>query len=284
MIQSILPQSTIYCSTTNEFPENPNIGDYLKVTDGGLLEEEALRIYQFNGVNWQPIYLGQEKLNGGFIYYYSDSMNTLSGNVATITLADLVTSRFGMFRVKKIGATELARSGATLQKRTPLNKIGSPNMVDWSSEQYAPVYDRKRDSVIFMNYLTNDVGLNYPDYNNANYEHDLKLIVLNLETAGWHRDNIKFVFRHAITEVGLNYTTVVGSGVTVPATMARYDSMAETGISVCQELGIQYFDFKHLFEDNPLITTEMDSLQRHSKNALYAIEAQEVYKNLYCRR
>jgi len=233
------------------------------------------------GGGWSTIDDNKHRLIGQEFYGFGDSIPSITGNTtATVTFYDVLCQKLGMYRVKKIGATEISRSGATMQKRAPINKIGSPNMVDWSSVQYCPVYNENTKGLVWLNYLTNDVGLNLPNYTPQNYATDMGIVFDNLLNSGWSNGRIKVNLRHFITLLGLDYTTVANSGVTIPATLERYNDFAGYGVEKCNEYGIQSFDLYDIFKHYSTILSEFDGLQRHYKNNLQNVAGNYMFDKL----
>ena len=277
--QFIKDSSTdVFYNSVKEFPTEASIGDWFVITHNGEIDGTIKETYVFNGVTWNKEYSELMQLEGKEVFFFGDS-NTV-GTFSTLPFADIVSNGLKMVRVRRIGTTDIARQGTTLMKRAPINAINFANMVDWSTPTFFPQYDQNKHGLVFIGYLINDVGLNLTNYTIDNFEADLRLIVDNILAKGWAKNRIKFNIRYFLTEAGLNFTTVANSGVTVPATMQRYNEFANRMIDVLNQLEIQYFDHWDLLSSQPNPTASLDSHQRHFNNGFHALIGNNILNNL----
>jgi len=105
-----------------------------------------------------------------------------------------------------------------------------------------PIYNPEKDGLIFISYLTNDVGINLPNYTIENFGKAVDKVIQALFNAGWPVDRIKFNVRYYITDAGLAKYPSSLYGWFTPATMERYNAFADLLKSKLSTQGIQYFD------------------------------------------
>ncbi len=266
----------------NNFPNNAQIGDYFIVTETGLETDPIKRVYHYVG-EWKLSYSNTEVLRGKKAYFAGDS---ITNNVnAPTNWCDFVSWHFGMERVKKIGSTttNYANSGTTAINGIPLNPIaspaGAPNLVQIT--ELTPNYSPVTDGVFFIAYLTNDVGLNLPNYTVEKYGQDLEQAIANLLNKGWPIERIKIVGRYYCPLAGLNYTNVAGSGVTVPATQERYNIFGAKAVEVATLYGAQSFDLYNTMAYIAGIDSYFDSFKRHFNSYAHSFVSADIIKEMY---
>jgi len=207
-------------------------------------------------------------LAGKNLYGFGDS---IMANVnATTNIADLAASNLLMTRVKTLNSNNIAVSGSTMMKRTPINALsGSKNFLDWTLSADFPTYNASTDGLVMINYLTNDVGLNLANYTQANLITDFTTAINNVLAKGWPASRIKVLLRYRVTLAGIDYTSL-GAGVTVASTLQRYNDMATDLATTATSLGVQSFDFWDTLAALPTPDANLDGLGRHPNNTAHA--------------
>ncbi|MEA1848939.1 hypothetical protein U9K52_08455 [Chryseobacterium sp. MHB01] len=213
-------------------------------------------------------------LNGKDIYFFGDSI-TLGVN-ASITYSSIVTDAFNGTFVEGNGTVGFANSGATMMKQNPVNVIGFPNMEDWATPPYTPIYNPLTSGLLFVSFLTNDVGINLPNYSLANFNTAIDNVVAGLNNAGWPNNRIKFNVRYYLTAQGLDYTSLIA---TTPADITRYNQFADALKSKLDGYGIQYFDHWDILSQIPDVETHLDAEGRHIDNYLHTFVADNIIQN-----
>ena len=262
----------------NNFPANAQVGDYFIVTETGLETDPIKRVYQYFG-EWKLIYSNNDELRGGKAYFAGDSI-TANVNATSANWCDLVSWHFGMERVKKIGTTNVnyANSGTTAINLP--NPIAStfPNLVQIT--ELTPNFNPAKDGLFFMAYLTNDVGLNLPNFTVQKYKDDLSQAITNLLNKGWQVERIKVIGRYYGPIQGLNYTTVANSGVTIPATYERYDEFGVGAEEVCNLFGVQCFDLNKTLKYVAGADSHFDSVKRHFDSFMHSFGARKIIDDM----
>jgi len=207
-------------------------------------------------------------LAGKNLYGFGDS---IMANVnATTNIADLTASNLLMTRVKTLNSNNIAVSGSTMMKRTPINALsGSKNFLDWTLSADFPTYNASTDGLVMINYLTNDVGLNLANYTRANLIADFTSAIGNVVAKGWPLARIKVMLRYRVTLAGIDYTSL-GAGVTVAADLQRYNDMATDLATTATSLGVQSFDFWNTLAALPTPDANLDATGRHPNNTAHA--------------
>lgn len=212
-------------------------------------------------------------LEGKNLYFFGDSITV--GVNATIPFPDIITDYYNAVRVDNNGSLEFARSGTTLMKQIPINYLNFANMVDWATPGFTPIFDENQDGLLFVSYLTNDVGINLTNYNLDNWQSDIDLVISGLITAGWPLERIKFNVRYFLTEdVGLDYD------LTPQATLDRYNDFADALKVKLTLAGIQYFDHWDILSAVPDPVSHLDAFQRHPDNFMHNLIAKNIIDNL----
>ncbi len=124
----------------------------------------------------------------------------------------------------------------------PSCRVDCRHMEYRADNNQIPIYNVETDGLIFISYLTNDVGINLPNYTIENFGKAIDKVIQALFNAGWNKDNIKFNVRYYITDVGLAKYPSSLYGWFTPATMERYNAFAQVLRDKLDAVGIQYFD------------------------------------------
>jgi len=210
-------------------------------------------------------------LKGKYIYYYGDSI-TFSAGAGQLTYADYLCNITESIKINK------AIQGTTMMKQIPIDKIAKSNME--TAVDYLPKYNSKTDGLLFISFLTNDVGLFYPDYTLENYGKAIDYIIEKAYQKGWNKDIIKFNVRYFITEKGIDYTDF-GLGVPRKATLERYNQFADLLKSKLDDYGIQYFDHWDSLSSlhNPI--SNLDVIEVHPNGVGHKVIFEDIIKDLY---
>ena len=269
---------TKYYDKKDNFPALAEVGDYFIVTPNGTVDEPIKRVYQYFG-EWKLIYSNNDELNGKDMICAGDSI-TANVNATSANWCDVVAWNFGMNRVKKIRTTNVnyANSGTTAINLP--NPIAStfPNLVQIT--ELTPNFNPAKDGLFFMAYLTNDVGLNLPNFTVQKYKDDLGQALTNLLNKGWPVERIKVIGRYYCPIQGLNYTTVANSGVTVPATYERYDEFGIGAEEVCNLFGVQCFDLNETLKYVAGADSHFDSVKRHFDSFMHSHGARKIIDDM----
>lgn len=212
----------------------------------------------------------ESELNGKEFFFCGDSITYGVG--ATTTYADLVTAHYNGTRISQIGGVNLATSGTTMQKRSPINYLNGPNMVDLVAT--IPTYDSATHGLLFISYLTNDVGINLTNYTVLNYIADMNTVIDGVVAKGWPLSRIKFNLRFYVTLAGLDY------GMVPPADFTRYNAFNDAAIVNLDSMGIQYFDHYPILSVVPSADSHLDGFGRHPDNFMQNLCAENIIDNM----
>jgi len=201
-------------------------------------------------------------LTGRTLDVFGDSItfgvNTTSGNSWPEKLA----AHFGMT------LTNHAVSGTTMENQDPIDVLASPNMQSRISE--IPFYVEGASGLLGIAYLTNDVGLNYPDYNITNYAAAINVILDEaINVKGWPTARIFFVFRYFVTAFGLDN----GYGAPTPADLPRYVSFNDTGITTVTARSVKAFDHWDTLSNVVNPVSHLDAYERHIDDYMHGLAA-----------
>lgn len=196
-------------------------------------------------------------LKGKKIYFYGDSI-TYGLNSSNNQYSVLVSKSYGAIMVNK------GVSGTT--------------MIYNMKSEIIPIFNPNTDGLIFVSFLTNDVGYNLHYYSLKKFGNAIDIVVNNILKAGWPKDRIKFNTRYFITEKGLNY--VGYAGVRISADFIRYNAFADLLKSKLNGYGIQYFDHWNSLSVIPHPTKHLDSFGRHPDKLMHKIIADNIVQGL----
>lgn len=207
------------------------------------------------------------------IYFFGDSIT--EGYKIPNPYTKLVAEQLGMRIIRN--SPPYAFEGTTMMNQYPyniLNKDGH-SMEFWSRKPNMPKFNVGSDGLVFVAYLTNDAGLNLPNYSAKNFSFAVKNVISGLLNAGWPKDRIKFNIRYFITSQGLDYTNA-NEAVKIPATLDRYNEFAQILKTELDKEGIQYFDFwdELAAQKNPV--SHLDIKQRHIDQASHNVVAKHI--------
>jgi hypothetical protein len=126
--------------------------------------------------------------------------------------------------------------------QTPACRVDCRHMEYRADNNQIPIYNPETDGLIFISYLTNDVGINLPNYTIENFSKAIDKVIQGLYDKGWSKNNIKFNVRYYIENAGLAKYPSQLYGQFTPATIDRYNAFADVLKQKLDEQGIQYFD------------------------------------------
>lgn len=167
--------------------------------------------------------------------------------------------------------TNYAVSGTTMENQSPVNSLASPNMEQRAATDI-PTYTAGVDGLLAIGYLTNDVGLNFPDYNTTNYAAAISYVIDVATGKGWPKSRIFFTGRYFVTDYGLTN----GYGAPTPADLARYDDFYNTLLATCTTEGVTVFDFWNELSAVPSPVSHLDSYERHPDDYMHNIIATKI--------
>jgi lysophospholipase L1-like esterase len=214
-------------------------------------------------------------LKGKRIWYFGDSI-TMGQDIGGLPYPAYVSYYVNGITMNR------AIAGTTMMKQIPIDKLGKFNMETLS--ETIPIFDATKDGLIFISFLTNDVGLFFPDYTLENYGKAIDYIIPKILNAGWNKDRIKFNVRYFITAKGLDYTTINRLYVPNVATLERYNAFADLLKSKLDAYDIQYFDHWGVLEAVPNAVSYLDAIQIHPNSAMHKIIADNIMKTLYIQK
>lgn len=213
-------------------------------------------------------------LKGKRIWYFGDSI-TMGQDIGGLSYPNYVSYYVGGITMNR------AVSGTTMMKQEPINKLGANNMEYWATTPNTPIFDKAKDGLIFISFLTNDVGLFYPDYTLENYGKAVDYVVQGIIDAGWSKDRIKFNVRYFITPKGIDYTNINRLNVPTKATLERYNAFADLLKLKLNGYGIQYFDHWDSLSSLPNAASYLDAIEIHPNTFMHKIIADNIIKDLY---
>jgi lysophospholipase L1-like esterase len=170
------------------------------------------------------------------IYFFGDSITRGVLVSPTENYAELVAKGLGLQKVNN------AISGTCMMYQTPACRVDCRHMEYKIDNNEVPTFNPETDALIFIAYLTNDVGINLPNYTIENFGKAIDKVIQGLYNSGWPVDRIKFNIRYYMTDAGLAKYPSALYGYFVPATMERYNSFASLLKSKLDAQGIQSFD------------------------------------------
>lgn len=170
------------------------------------------------------------------IYFFGDSITYGAGVTASQSYPTIVANSLGMEKVN------FAIKGTCMMYQSPACKVDCRHMEYRVDKNDVPIFNPETDALLFVSYLTNDVGINLPNYTIENFGKAIDKIIQGLYKAGWNKNNIKFNVRYYIENAGLAKYPSNLYGWFTPATIERYNAFAELLRNKLDEQGIQYFD------------------------------------------
>lgn len=170
------------------------------------------------------------------IYFFGDSITRGVLVSPTENYAELVAKGLGLQKVNN------AISGTCMMSQAPSCIVDCRHMEYFADNNGIPTYNPETDALIFIAYLTNDVGINLPNYTIENFGKAVDKVIQELYAKGWTGGNIKFNVRYYIENAGLAKYPSQLYGSFIPATIDRYNAFADVLKQKLDEQGIQYFD------------------------------------------
>ena len=183
--------------------------------------------------------IAQSQLAGKKIYFFGDSISYGVSVQPNECYAVLVSNSLGMVLTDhKVYSIK----GTCMMSQTPSCIVDCRHMEYRADNNQIPIYNPETDGLIFISYLTNDVGINLPNYTIENFSKAIDKVIQGLYDKGWSKDNIKFNVRYYIENAGLAKYPSQLYGQFTPATIDRYNAFADVLKQKLDEQGIQYFD------------------------------------------
>jgi len=181
----------------------------------------------------------QPQLLGKKIYFFGDSISYGVSVQPNECYAVLVSNSLGMVLTDhKVYSIK----GTCMMSQTPSCIVDCRHMEYRVDNNQIPIYNPETDGLIFISYLTNDVGINLPNYTIENFGKAVDKVIDALFKANWPVDRIKFNVRYYMTDAGLAKYPSSLYGWFTPATMTRYNAFAQVLKDKLDAVGIQYFD------------------------------------------
>lgn len=183
--------------------------------------------------------IAQPQLVGKKIYFFGDSISYGAVVQPSQCYAVLVSNALGMVLTDhKVYSIK----GTCMMSQSPSCRVDCRHMEYRADNNQIPIYNPEKDGLIFISYLTNDVGINLPNYTIENFGNAIDKVIQELYNKGWSKDNIKFNVRYYIENAGLAKYPSSLYGWFTPATTDRYNAFAEVLRNKLDEQSIQYFD------------------------------------------
>jgi len=128
-------------------------------------------------------------------------------------------------------------AGTTIQKRTPVDYLNAPNMVD--NVANIPTKTATKAMLVFA-FGLNDLGQTAPDYNIANFKIDYQFVLNNAFSKGWLPSQILVIPPYYIGATGYAFYNIL-TGNPAP-TQARHLSFIQAAKEVANLNNTMYFD------------------------------------------
>jgi lysophospholipase L1-like esterase len=170
------------------------------------------------------------------IYFFGDSITYGAGVPSSQSYPTIVANSLGMTKVN------YAIRGTCMMSQTPSCRVDCRHMEYFADNNGIPTFNPETDALIFIAYLTNDVGINLPNYTIENFGKAIDKVIQALYDKGWNKENIKFNVRYYIENSGLSKYPSSLYGWFTPATLERYNAFAQVLKDKLDIEGIQYFD------------------------------------------
>lgn len=183
--------------------------------------------------------IAQSQLVGKKIYFFGDSISYGVSVQPNECYAVLVSNALGMVLTDhKVYSIK----GTCMMSQAPSCRVDCRHMEYRADNNQIPIYNPETDGLIFISYLTNDVGINLPNYTIENFGKAINKVIQELYKKGWAKENIKFNVRYYIENAGLSKYPSRLYGWFTPATLERYNAFAQVLKDKLDIEGIQYFD------------------------------------------
>jgi len=180
--------------------------------------------------------VAQPQLVGKKIYFFGDSITYGANVTQSQAYPSIVANSLGMVKVN------FAIRGTCMMSQSPSCKVDCRHMEYFADNNGIPTFNAETDGLIFISYLTNDVGINLPNYTIENFGKAVDKVIEALFNANWPVDRIKFNVRFYMTDAGLAKYPSSLYGWFTPATLERYNAFAQVLRDKLDIEGIQYFD------------------------------------------
>jgi lysophospholipase L1-like esterase len=170
------------------------------------------------------------------IYFFGDSITYGAGVTTSQAYPTIVANSLRMEKVN------FAIRGTCMMSQIPSCKVDCRHMEYFSDNNGIPTFNPQTDGLIFISYLTNDVGINLPNYTIENFSKAIDKVIQELYNKGWNKNDIKFNVRYYIENAGLAKYPSSLYGWFTASTIERYNDFADVLKAKLDSEGIQYFD------------------------------------------
>ncbi len=224
--------------------------------------------------NFTDLYANKRQLIP--IYNYGKTI-TFFGDSYTAGLgASSSAVRWTTLLSKYLGATEDNRgvTGTTVEKRSPIDWAGTPNMVD-----NIPTIPTKTASLSLLVFAfgLNDMGYVGANYTTANYITDYTTVLNAAIADGWDPSQILIIGAYYIGSAG--YAAYASLSGQAAPTLQRHLDFIAAAQTVANTFGCLYLDIYHQQLLNNTTLISVDGI--HPTDAGYFYIANEVYSYLY---
>ena len=220
--------------------------------------------------------IAQSQLVGKKIYFFGDSISYGVSVQPNECYAVLVSNALGMVLTDhKVYSIK----GTCMMSQSPSCRVDCRHMEYRADNNQIPIYNPEKDGLIFISYLTNDVGINLPNYTIENFGKAVDKVIQALFNAGWPVDRIKFNVRYYITDAGLAKYPSSLYGWFTPATMERYNSFASLLKSKLDAQGIQSFDHYNRLKSEPYPESHLPD-KVHPDPYFHSLIAKNIIENI----
>lgn len=207
------------------------------------------------------------------IYFFGDSITYGASVLPSQSYPTLVANALNLNKVN------LAIKGTCMMSQSPSCRVDCRHMEYIANNSNIPIYNVETDSLIFISYLTNDVGINLPNYTIENFGKAIDKVIQATYKAGWNKTNIKFNVRYFIENAGLAKYPSSLYGWFTPATIDRYNAFAKVLRDKLDEQGIQYFDHYDLLNSIPYAYIHLPD-KVHPDAYFHSLIAKNILDNL----
>ena len=210
------------------------------------------------------------------IYFFGDSISYGVSVQPNECYAVLVSNALGMVLTDhKVYSIK----GTCMMSQTPACRVDCRHMEYRADNNQIPIYNPETDGLIFISYLTNDVGINLPNYTIENFGKAVDKVIQALFNADWNKDNIKFNVRYYIENAGLAKYQSQLYGSFVPATIDRYNAFAQVLRDKLESKGIQYFDHYDKLKSEPYPESHLPD-KVHPDAYFHSLIAKNIIENI----
>jgi len=247
-----------------------------------LKEDKSNKVTDFTTIN-NTLYPSVQAVQNGLnsrqlrtgIYYKGKDIEFFGDSYTVGTGASPTSNRWTSIISSALGANEINHgvAGTTMQKRTPIDYMASPNMVD--NVVNIPTKTASKAMLVFA-FGLNDMGQTAPDYNTANYKTDYQFVINNAFSKGWLPNQILIIPAYYIGSAGYaSYATITGNAA---PTESRHLAFIQAAKEVAATNNTMYFDIYQDQKKNDITLIGVDNI--HPTNSGYAYIANDVLQYL----